>query len=196
MGIWKVLSSREIFSTGIFRLRSDRCELPDGRVMPNYYVMEFPDWVNIIPVTKDGQVVFIDQYRHASGRNFLEIPGGSTHPDGKEDSSEGAIRELLEETGYKPGRVELLLSHDPNPAMQGNRMHTYMAWDCEKVAEPDLDPFEDLHTVLLSIPKTLELLRERKITHSIVAASLLYAQPVLEKYLRENSQSRNPTSAP
>ena len=64
---WKKLASQELFAAGVFKLRSDRCELPDGRIMPNYYVLEFPDWVNIVPLSDDNQIVLVEQYRHATG---------------------------------------------------------------------------------------------------------------------------------
>ena len=72
---WKTLESKELFSSGLFQLKSDRCQLPDGRVMPRYYVMDFPDWVNIIPVTEQGEIILVEQYRHASGEIHLELPG-------------------------------------------------------------------------------------------------------------------------
>lgn len=177
---WKVLASEVVAQTGFFRLRSDRCELPDGRVMPRYYVMEFPDWVNVVPVTDDGQMILIEQYRHASGQVHLEIPGGSTHPGPQaEDPAEAAKRELLEETGYVPRDLQKVASHFPNPAMQSNRMHTFVAFGCQKTAEPSLDPFEDLRTVLVPIEEAVEKALAGAIDHSIVAASILAALPAL-----------------
>src|ERR1700753_1586705 len=105
---WKCLKSTEIFKTSFFRFRRDQCELPDGRVMPNYYVMEFPDWANIVPVTEDGRIVLVEQYRHAIGHVCLEIPGGSTDTKAFEEPKKAALRELLEETGYVPDDVRLV----------------------------------------------------------------------------------------
>ncbi len=178
---WKVLSSEEIFKTGLFRFRTDRCELPDGRVMPNYYVMEFPDWVNVVPVTEDNKIVLVEQFRQAAGDSFLEIPGGST--DRGEDPKKAVLRELREETGYVPDDVRLIGVHHPNPAMQNNRMHTYIAYGCKLVGEPEPDPFEDITVVTKSIPEVIELVMTGKITHTIVVASLLYALPALGFHL-------------
>lgn len=114
MSRWKVLNTVEVLKARLFRLRSDQCELPDGRVMPSYYVMEFPDWVNVVPVTDDGQMVMIEQYRHAGGEMFLEIPGGSTHGV-KEEPRMAGERELLEETGYAAREWIHLGSHFPTP---------------------------------------------------------------------------------
>lgn len=181
--IWKTLTTKEIFKTSFFRFRMDSCELPDGRVMPHYYVMEFPDWANIVPVTDDGKIVLVEQYRHARGEVCLEIPGGSTDPHTKEDPKKAAMRELLEETGYVPDDVRLVGVHSPNPAMQNNKMHTYIAFGCKKMQEPDLDPFEDIRVVTASVPEVIEMIFNGKIDHTIVVASLLYALPTLGFHL-------------
>jgi 8-oxo-dGTP pyrophosphatase MutT (NUDIX family) len=176
---WKVLSTQEIFKTSFFRFRTDKCELPDGRVMPNYYVMEFPDWVNIVPVTEDNKIVLVEQYRQASGEVCLEIPGGSTHPGANESPEKAAVRELREETGFVPDDVRLIGVQQPNPAMQNNRMHTYIGFGCRLLEKPELDPFEDIEVVTVPIPEVYDMIFTGKIRHSIVVASLLYALPVL-----------------
>jgi 8-oxo-dGTP pyrophosphatase MutT (NUDIX family) len=176
---WRTLSSDEIFKTSIFRFRSDRCELPDGRVMPRYFVMEFPDWVNVVPVTDDGQIVLVEQYRHAANEICIEIPGGSTDHTKREDPKLAAERELVEETGYTSSDVQFLAAHRPNPAMQNNLMHTYIARGCRATHEQNLDPFEIIRAFTVPIPEVVEMIFNGKINHSIVVASLLYALPAL-----------------
>jgi 8-oxo-dGTP pyrophosphatase MutT (NUDIX family) len=168
---WKVLDSVEVLKSRVFRLRSDKCELPDGRVMPSYYVMEFPDWVNIIPVTEDRQLVMIEQYRHAGEEMFLEIPGGSTHAKG-EDPRVAGERELREETGYQAAEWVYCGYHYPNPALNNNKMHTYLALGCRKVGEQELDPFEDLTVKLMPVKEALELWADGKIRHSLISTSI------------------------
>jgi ADP-ribose pyrophosphatase len=180
---WKVLSTTEIYRTSFFKFRTDKCELPDGRVMPNYYVMEFPEWANIVPVTEDGKIVLVEQYRHAANEVSIEIPGGSTDPHIKEDANKAALRELLEETGYVPDDVRLIGVHRPNPAMQNNRMHTYIGFNCKKMQAPQLDPFEDIRVVTYSVPEVMEMIFTGQINHSIVVASILYALPILGFHL-------------
>ncbi len=172
---WKSLESNVPYESGLFKLRIDKCELPDGRVMPRYYIFEFPDWTNILPLTPDGKVIMVEQYRHATGDIHLEIPGGSLSPNLKEDPQEAAERELLEETGYKGKRVELIGTHQPNPAIQNNRMHTYIAYDCEKISDVKFDPFEDLRTVYISKDELINKIMTGEIHHTIVVASVLMA---------------------
>jgi ADP-ribose pyrophosphatase len=180
---WKVLSTREIFRSSIFRFRTDQCELPDGRVMPNYYVMEFPDWVNIVPVTEDNRIVLVEQYRHASGEVCLEIPGGSTDPRLNEDPKKAALRELVEETGYVPDDVRLVGRHRPNPAMQNNVMHTFVGTGCKLLEKTCFDAYEDIRVVTKPIPEVIDMVVSGEINHTIVVASLLYALPVLGFHL-------------
>lgn len=176
---WKTLESKELLTAGLFRLRTDKCEMPDGRIMPRYYVMEFPDWVNIVPVTLDGKIILVEQYRHASGRVHLEIPGGSMDPKSGEEPMRAAMRELAEETGYVPDDIRLVGKHFPNPAMQNNAMWTYVGFGCRKLQEPTPDPYEDIRVVHLPVNEVYDKIRSGEIDHSIVVASLLYAMSFL-----------------
>ena len=178
---WKVLESTPLFSSGLFKLKSDKCELPDGRIMPRYYVMDFPDWVNILPITADGEVILIKQYRHASQKMHLEIPGGSLDPKLNESNLEGAKREMLEETGYDSARVELVASQYPNPALQSNQMHTYIAYDCVKTQLQKFDEFEDLSLYFCSMEELEAHLLQGDIDHSLMVSSIVSALAHLKK---------------
>lgn len=177
---WKTLSTEELAKFGYFRLRSDRCELPDGRIMPRYFTIEFSDWVNVIPVTKEKKIVLIHQYRHSVGELTIEVPGGSTNPKQKEDNQAAAIRELEEETGYTAKSMEYVGFHHPNPALISNKMHTYIAWDCEKTKPLKLDPYEDIESFEVSVTELEDLIDKGKITHSIILASFLLARKKLQ----------------
>jgi 8-oxo-dGTP pyrophosphatase MutT (NUDIX family) len=176
---WKVLKSTEVFKSGLFKLRTDECQLPDGRVFPRYYVMEFLDWVNVVPVTSDGQMILVEQYRHAGDEVFLEIPGGSTDARGEDPQAAGA-RELREETGYESGEWVNCGFHFPNPALQSNRLHTFLALGCELTGEQDLDPFEDLQVRVRPVKEVFQLLERGEIKHSLIANSLWLSAPHLK----------------
>jgi 8-oxo-dGTP pyrophosphatase MutT (NUDIX family) len=170
---WKVLDSEEIFKTSFFRLRSDKCELPDGRIMPKYFVMEFADWVNVLPITSDDQVILIEQYRHAIGRNTYEIPGGALDTkSGNETTEFAALRELREETGYMAEEIRYLGKHRPNPATQTNYLHTYIALGCHFEGPQKLDPYEDIRVVTKPIQEVIEMVFDGRIEHSLIIASL------------------------
>lgn len=169
-----------MFTAGFFRLRADECELPDGRVMPRYYVIEFPDWVNVVPLTMDGHLVMIEQYRHAAGEDFLEIPGGSTDSI-TEDPRAAGERELLEETGYQADEWIYCGYHFPNPALQNNKMHTFLALGCKKVRDPSLDPFEDLRVTIQPVDQVIQRWRTGQLKHSLIATSFGLSLPYLEE---------------
>lgn len=180
MDRWKVLKSQELYSSGVIHLRVDECELPDKRVMPKYYVLDFPDWVNVVPVTPNGDILLVEQYRHAAGETFVELPGGSTHKRGEDPRVAGA-RELREETGYEAREWINCGFHFPNPALQSNKMHTFIALDCVRVGEPELDPFEDLRLVKMPLREAFEKWQRGEFLHSIIAASFGYSWRILRE---------------
>lgn len=180
-GQWKILKTEEIFKSGFFRLRVDECLLPDGRVMPRYYVVEFSDWVHVLAVTSQGEAVMVRQYRHAADLRFLEVPGGSSDPHTGEAMETAARRELLEETGYEAGQMIYLGDHYPNPALQTNRMHSYLALDCKKIKDQQLDPFEDLKIEIMPLDKVYSELFSGRIKHSLMIVTLTLAMPHLKK---------------
>src|SRR4051812_47121095 len=96
---WKILSSEYLFNDLWFKVRKDRCLTPGGKIVDPFYVYEFPTWVAAVPVTEDGKIVMVRQYRHALGQVGIELPGGCV--DATDKNFEDAIaRELSEETGY------------------------------------------------------------------------------------------------
>ncbi|MCB0411874.1 MAG: NUDIX hydrolase, partial [Bdellovibrionales bacterium] len=118
----------------------------------------------------------VHQYRQAARDWFWEIPGGAM--DGKaedvETPLEAAKRELLEETGYTSKNWKLLIETSPNPALQTNRIHTFLATDCELSAEQNLDPFEDLEVHLKPRAEVDQMLMDGEFGHALILGSLLF----------------------
>src|SRR5450432_3367472 len=119
---WKILSSEYLFKDLWFKVRKDRCETPQGKIIDPFYVYEFPEWVTAVPVTEDGKIVMVRQYRHALGITNIELPGGCVD-DSDKNFEEAMARELLEETGYSFSSYESLGKISANPSTNNNLMH-------------------------------------------------------------------------
>lgn len=137
---------RELVRTAIFRVREDQAEHPrTGSVRP-YVCLESPDWVNVVALTDDGQLVLVRQWRHGTRRFELELPAGVIEEG--ETPEQAAARELREETGYTAERWSRLGAVAPNAAFQDNRCYTVLAEGCRKTAETSFDEGEDIEVVL------------------------------------------------
>lgn len=168
---WKVLRSEYLARRPWFTVRRESVALPNGTVVPEWYIFEFPDWVNVIALTREGEFVFISQYRHALGDTRYEIPAGVI--DESDASPEAAARrELLEETGYGNGRWELFSTLSPNPTNHNNISYTFLATDVELLAPQSAEATEDICVHLLSREEVLELLHEGEIIQALHAAPL------------------------
>lgn len=164
---------------GHFRIFSvERHWMRDGSGVSrgDFYVVESPDWCNVVAVTDDDRLVMVWQYRFGSDELSLEIPGGVVDPG--ETPLESARRELLEETGYEAASIEPLLVVEPNPAIQNNRCHTFVARGARMVAAQSLDIDEEMEVVLVPVSDLPELLDSGTIRHSLV-------QGALETFLRK-----------
>ena len=165
-GKWKVISRDRDRSHEIVTVRTDRAVSPRTGISRDFFILETPPWVNIIPVTPERMVVLIRQYRHGTGEVALEIPGGMVEAGDTPESA--ALRELKEETGYAPGRIWTLGSVRPNPAIQDTVCHTYLAADVVRVSEPALDEGEDIEVVLTPLAEIPGLIRRGEISHALV----------------------------
>ena len=169
MDKWKVLSSEYLIRKPWLTARCDRLELPDGRIMPEYYVLEYPDWVNVIAITNDGKFVMERQYRHAAGVTAYELPCGVKEKG--ETPLEAAQRELAEETGYG-GEWREMMQISPNPGAMTNWTHCFVASGVEKTSAQHFDEHECLTVHLLDRDEVWALLKENKIYQSLMSAPL------------------------
>jgi ADP-ribose pyrophosphatase len=171
---WKLLSSNYLFKDLWFSVRKDTCLSPGGKIISPYYVYEFPTWVAAVPVTEDGKIIMVRQYRHALGETCIEIPGGCV--DNTDANNQAAIaRELLEETGYAFSSYDYLGKISANPSTNNNLLHMYLAKGGKKIAEQNLDSNEEIEVELLTIGEVRKLIRENKILQSMHVTCILYA---------------------
>ena len=168
---WKILSTEYLIRRPWLTARRDQVLLPDGRINPEYYVVEYPDWVNVIAITKDNKFVMERQYRHAVGMTCYELPCGVMEKG--ETPLQAAQRELMEETGFGGGAWQELMEITPNPSSMSNFTHCFLATGVEKAGEPHLDATEELEVYLLEEEQVKSLLKNNELIQSLMIAPLL-----------------------
>lgn len=168
---WKVLHREYLAREPWFTARKDDVRLPNGSRIPEYYVLEYPDWVNVLAVTASGEFVFVRQYRHGLGAVGFELCAGVCEP---EDVSplESARRELLEETGFGNGVWREYMQISANPGTHTNLTHCFLATGVERISDQHLEPTEELDVYLLTLDEVKDLLRNDEIKQAIHAAPL------------------------
>ncbi len=169
---WSRIRSQINQSYRIFSIRTDTVLSPRTGAEHDFYVIETGDWINIIPITTDHQVVMVRQYRHGSRKVSLEIPGGMV--ESGDTPEEAASRELLEEAGYQAKQWTKIGEVSPNPAIFNNRCQTFVARDLKKVGEPSPDQTEDIEMVLIPLSDVPGLIRTGAIDHSLVIAAFYW----------------------
>lgn len=168
---WKVLKSENILRLGPWlSVRQECVELPSGVQIPTWYVLEFPNWINVIAETCDGELVMIDQYRHAYGQTCYELVAGVI--DEGETPLEAAKRELLEETGFGGGEWSEFMTLSPNPSNHNNLSYTFLAKGVERLQPQHEEPTEDIQVHVMSKADVRELLKEDGIIQALHAAPL------------------------
>ena len=168
---WKIIKSENILRLGTWlSVRQECVELPSGRQIPTWFIFEFPDWINVIAITKDGKMVMEDQYRHALGETHYELVAGVV--DEGESPLEAAKRELSEETGYEGGEWQLFMTLSPNPTNHNNHSYTFLATGVEKRSEQHQEKTEDIHVDILDKQQVFEMLQAGEIVQALHAAPL------------------------
>jgi ADP-ribose diphosphatase len=169
---WEIFPERVIVKTPIVTITAGPvlCKRSGGK--KDFYLFDFPDWVNVVAVTPELDILLIRQFRYGSGRREIEIPGGMV--DHGESPVEAGCRELLEETGYTGINARVIGGVNPNPAIQRNICHTILVEEAVKTAEPRLDDMEDIACFLRPEKEVLKYIATGDINHGLVLNALMF----------------------
>ena len=177
---WTLLESRYVLKDKWISVRADKCRMPGGRIVEPFYVLEYPNWVHVVALTKNREVVLVRQYRHGIQETVLEVPSGCIE---KTDVSplEAAKRELLEETGYTGVHFIGTGRLSPNPANHTNMCFCFLATDVELAASQQLDVNEQIVVELTPLDKVIELLGNGGFLQALHIGALFFALSRLGK---------------
>ena len=176
---WRHLRSEPFATTRIFDVVRAIYQHPDREKAQDFFVINPPDWVNVVALTPEHHLVLVRQFRYGINDFSLEIPGGII--DAGEDPVAAGVRELREESGYVGTTARLLGSVHPNPAMQSNRCHLVLVEQARPLADLEWDPDEEFGILTKPVEEVYTLARHGGITHALVLDALLLFAPHWEK---------------
>lgn len=176
---WKKLQEEPHARTRIFDVVRAYFHHPRREKPQDFFVINPPDWVNVVALTTDHQLVLVRQFRYGINEFSLEIPGGVI--DAGEDPVAAGVRELREESGYVGRTARLLGSIHPNPAMQSNRCHLVLVEEAQRSADLEWDADEEMEIMTKPVDEVYALARNGGITHSLVLDGLLLFAPHWDK---------------
>lgn len=160
---WRVLDSRINYRDGFISHRMDTCETPHGHIVDPYHVLELPNWVNMVAVTEDLQVLMVREYRHGIGEVVFGLPSGTVDP-GETDPLGTAQRELAEETGAEAPHWVRTGQMFPNAATMDNTCFSYLATGARVTGTTSFDAAEDIETVPVPLAELYGRLLKRELT--------------------------------
>ncbi len=178
-GFWSCTEEKVFLDFPYLQLVERQCRKtsdPEDQEPHRFYVIRSKDWCNIIPITADGKVVLVRQFRAGTLSASYEFPGGVVESTDA-DAQATALREMAEETGFEPlpnARCKLLGTAHPNPALQDNQVHSLIVGPVKRTRPQNLDPTEDIEVIEVPIEKLPGLLRDGKFTHALMLTTLYH----------------------
>jgi 8-oxo-dGTP pyrophosphatase MutT (NUDIX family) len=169
---WTVTASQYLLKDKWLTVRADQCRTARGVTVAPYYVLEYPDWVQVVAFDADFRILVTQQYRHAAGSICLELPCGVVE-EADETPQAAAMRELREETGYASECFELVGRFSPNPATHTNTLHCFVAYDVFWSQEVSQDEAEDVSNGFMSISEMMNAIETGRFSQALHVSSLL-----------------------
>lgn len=176
---WNILKSTLVINNYWCKVRQDEIELPNGKIIDDYFVSIRPDVALVLPITSNQEIVFVRQYRHGVGEVLLELPAGTFDPN-QESPQAAAIRELQEETGYTAKKITPLSILYDNPVKDSNKIHLFIAEDVIEAGKQALDFTEEIEVVLIPVKALTEKIINREISVAGTVAAIFLGLSFLE----------------
>ena len=185
---WEKISETKTASTRIFDVTAATYRHPRRKIAKDFSLIRSSDWVNVVALTPDHQIVLVNQFRYGLDDFSLEIPGGIVDAD--ESPLHAGLRELREETGYVGATTQVLGSVSPNPAFQTNRCHFIFVENAVLAADLAWDEDEEIEVRTAPVEDVFAMARSGRITHSLVIAALF----MFEEQWRKMKSPKAPQS--
>jgi len=176
---WQVLSSESLIDNFWVKVRRDKVQLADGKVLDDFYVVDRRPFSIVFAITKHGDAVLVRQYRHGAGRVMIELPAG--YIDDGEMPEDAARRELTEETGYTCGHLKYIGEFFIGPSGMNHSAYGYLALDAERTTGQSLDSTEDVEILTMPIAKLSDAIVSGEINCAIAVAVAMSGLEIMRK---------------
>lgn len=177
---WKTLSKKMVLNEHWCKIRKDAVQLPNGKILDDYFVSIRPDVAIIFAVTEDHAALFVRQYRYPVKKTLLELPTGTFDPK-KENPKKAIQRELLEETGYRAEKIQKLGVFSDWPTKDTNWIHAFIGTGAKKIREPRPEKGENIECIQIPLQKIQKMVKQNKIQVASSIATISLAIEKLEK---------------
>lgn len=176
--MWKLIKREKLIDNRWLSVKKDKVEIPNGMVIDDFYSVTIPDAAAIIAIDEDNNVILKKEFKYATGEELIEIPAGMFEPEEK-DGLEVAKRELLEETGYIADNWMYFGDTVESSSKLTNRMHIYLAQNCKRVSNQNLDATEKLEVLVVPMEEAVEMVMRNEIkcnssAHGILRAARMF----------------------